>query len=257
MTAAAPLRGTSPSGTGPVLAVVQARSGSTRLPAKVLAPLGGTTVLGLLLQRLARARALDAVVVATTTLPDDDAVQAEAEAHGAAVVRGPVDDVLERFGLALDRFAPAAVVRLTADCPLGDPALVDEAVAPVLAGEADVVTNGTEGYLRGFDVEAVRADALARARAEATDPTDRVHVTPWLYRPEAGLRVVELPWPEDHGHLRLTVDAPEDLEVVRAVVDRVDDPVAAPWRAFVEVLEADPALAAVNAHVRQKDPSEG
>lgn len=257
MTAAAPSPGTSPSGTGPVLAVVQARSGSTRLPGKVLAPLGGTTVLGLLLQRLARARTLDAVVVATTTLPEDDAVEAEAAAHGAAVVRGPVDDVLERFGLALDRFAPAVVVRLTADCPLGDPALVDDAVAPVLAGEADVVSNGTDGYLRGFDVEAVRADALARARTEATDPIDRVHVTPWLYRPEAGLRVVELPWPEDHGHLRLTVDAPEDLEVVQAVVHRVDDPVTAPWHAFAAVLEADPALASLNADVRQKAVEEG
>lgn len=238
--------------TGRVLAVIQARMGSTRLPGKVLAPLAHTTVLGLLLQRLDAATLVDTVAVATTTKASDDTIAAEATTHGAHVVRGPEDDVLARFLIAVDEFDPDVVVRLTADCPLVDPALVDSAVARVLTGEVAVASYGSARYLRGFDVEVFTAAALRTAARAADEAPQRVHVTPYLYQHPEQFPGEVLPWPVDHGHLRLTVDTPEDLQVVTAVVERVADPLTATWAEFAAVLEADPSLAAVNAHVRQK-----
>ncbi|HWJ96968.1 MAG TPA: hypothetical protein VNQ33_02345, partial [Acidimicrobiales bacterium] len=161
------------------------------------------------------------------------------------------------FVLAVDASRAAIAVRLTADCPLTDPYWVDATVEPVAAGRADLAHNAGPAYVRGFDVEAVATAALRQAAESATAPHERVHVTPWLYEQGDRFRIEEVAWPDDGSDLRLTVDTDDDLAVVRAVCDRVPDPVTASWQDFVAVLRDDPALAARNAHVRQKDVGEG
>lgn len=200
-----------------VVAVVQARMTSSRLPGKVLADIGGQPALALLLSRLERARELDTVVVATSWDTSDDPVATAAEAAGVRVVRGPLDDVLERYRLAA---SGDAVVRITGDCPLVDPQLVDRAVEIWKQGSYDYVANCLEprSFPDGLDVEVIARDALEAVAGEAVDPSDREHVTPFLReRPErfrqAALEL-EPPFPD----MRITLDTAEDLQRIRQLV---------------------------------------
>lgn len=197
---------------------------SKRLPGKSLADVGGEPSLTLLLRRLSRARELGRVVVATSTGQDDDPVAEVAEASGAEVHRGPLEDVLARFaGAARGHEGP--VVRITADCPLVDAGVVDAVVRLLLESpDADYASNiEPRGFPKGLDVEALTSDALARLDSEAAEPSHREHVT-LLARERPDLyRRVNLPGSEDLVELRWTVDHPEDLEFVRLVVDRLGD----------------------------------
>jgi spore coat polysaccharide biosynthesis protein SpsF (cytidylyltransferase family) len=202
------------------LVVVQARMGSTRLPGKVLADLAGRPLLGFLLDRLAGLPWER--VVATSDLGRDDPVAAAAAEVDVPVVRGPEQDVLARFALALDTHAPDVVVRLTADCPLTDPELVRRAIELQNATGADYVSNTVvRTFPDGLDVEVVRASALAQAAAEATDPFDREHVTPFVYRHPDRFSHEVLRNDVDLSAERWTVDTAEDLEFVRSVVDQL------------------------------------
>lgn len=215
--------------------IVQARMGSTRLPGKVLADLGGRTALGLLVARLATAE-VGHVVVATSDLPRDDRLAAEATRLGVTVVRGSETDVLDRFRLVLDRVPGDPVIRLTADCPLTDPALVQAAVALHRTAGADYTSNSLERtFPDGLDVEVMRAAALQEAAAEATEPEEREHVTPFLYRHPARYRLASLETAALLGHERWTLDTAEDLASLRAIVDALPDPVHAGWRDILAV----------------------
>ncbi len=217
------------------LVVVQARMGSTRLPGKVLADLGGTTALGLMLDRLAR---LDVglVVVATTEHHRDEPVVKLAEARGAAVIRGSEADVLERFGHALDRFPADHVVRLTADCPLVDPDIVAGVLALHQRAGVDYTSNTLERtFPDGLDVEVVTAAALREAVAEATLPVEREHVTPFVYTRASRYRLASLSTAADLGRERWTLDTPGDLARLRAIVAALDDPITARWRDVLAV----------------------
>ena len=164
------------------LCVVQARTGSTRLPGKVLQDLGGRPLLRFMLDRLADLR-VDDVVIATSTLDRDDAVVEIAFDAGRQVVRGSELDVLDRFAGALLTHPADHVVRLTADCPLADPVLVESVLARHLDRGADYTSNVfPRTFPRGLDCEVMTADALRAADAEAIDPAEREHVTPFLYR---------------------------------------------------------------------------
>lgn len=203
------------------ICIVQARTGSTRLPGKVLADVGGMTMLTFLLRRLQPLR-VDRVVVATTENPADDDVAALAHDEGAEVVRGPEDDVLGRFALALDRFPARTVVRITADCPLTDPALADAALGIRDVTGADYVSNTlVRTFPDGLDVEVIDADALRSAATEAVDPVEREHVTPFVYRRPERFALRTLRNPEMLGDLRWTVDTADDLRFVRDVVARL------------------------------------
>ncbi len=219
------------------VAVVQARMSSTRLPGKVLADLGGRPVLEWVVSRLRDSRELAGVVVATSDEPGDDPV---AEAAPARVVRGPLADVLGRYAIAARDLGFEGLVRVTADCPLIDPAVVDEVVAAWRAGEADYVANVIEPrtYPVGMDTEVVSADALLAADAEATEPYDREHVTPFVRsRPERfPQRAVTLDPPRPD--VRLTLDTAEDLERLRAVVGATG-----PDASLAELVAAADALA--------------
>jgi spore coat polysaccharide biosynthesis protein SpsF len=192
-----------------VNAVIQARSSSTRLPGKVLRPLAGRSVLGWVVRAAAAAPGVDQVVVATSDAADDDAVAAEASRLGASVVRGPLDDVLARFAVALEQYPADAVIRLTADCPLLDPALIGR-LATLWRAEPSLdylSTTLVRTLPRGFDAELVRADVLAEQVASAVG-AHREHVTSGVYSQPSRYSctgIVVSPAAED---LRVTLDTP-------------------------------------------------
>jgi spore coat polysaccharide biosynthesis protein SpsF (cytidylyltransferase family) len=193
---------------------------STRLPGKVLMPLADEPGLVRMMQRVARVRMADQRLVATSTDPSDDAVVEVCQRHGITCVRGPLDDVLGRF---LDALPPTCdvVVRLTGDCPLVDPAIVDRHIGAFLSAdpEVDYVTNGVRRTMPdGLDVEVLSRRVLERAGREAIDSADREHVTPWVQRHARMLPVVQ---EVDLSELCWTVDSNRDYEFVAAVYDEL------------------------------------
>jgi len=235
-----------------VNAVIQARASSTRLPGKVLRPLAGRSVLGWVVRAAAAAPGVDQVIVATSDAADDAPVAAEAARLGALCVRGPLDDVLARFAVAVSSYPAEAVIRLTADCPLLDPALIGR-LATIWRAEPAldyVSTTLVRTLPRGFDAELVRASVLAEQVDEAVG-SDREHVTSGIYRQPSRYAcsgVVVAPAADD---LRVTLDTPEDWRLLEAVVTELGDR-PGDWREVVALLRSRPDLVALNAHVEQK-----
>jgi spore coat polysaccharide biosynthesis protein SpsF (cytidylyltransferase family)/RimJ/RimL family protein N-acetyltransferase len=173
------------------------------------------------------------VVVATSTLDRDDAVAAIAQRCGVGVVRGSEQDVLSRFVTALDEFPASTVVRLTADCPLTDPAVVAAVLDRHHEAEADYTSNVLpRSFPKGLDVEVMSAVALRTADREATEAAEREHVTPFLYRRPERFRLVNLDSTLAAGDERWTVDTADDLERVRAILATIGDPLA-DWQTFL------------------------
>ena len=194
---------------------------SSRLPGKALMDIGGRPALVLLLERLKRAHELDAIVVATSVARDDDPIAAAAERAGVHVVRGPLEDVLERNRIACEAVGAAAIARITADCPVLDPAVVDEVVALWRRTGASYATNTLEPrtWPDGMDVEVIAADALAASAAESDDPYDREHVSEFVRTRPQRFEHARLDLNRDLGHVRVTLDLLEDLERLRRVVE--------------------------------------
>ena len=205
-----------------VLAILQARMSSTRLPGKVMADVAGAPMILRQIERLQRAPSLTRIVVATSDEPGDDPLAAALEAAGIPVFRGSLHDVLARFIGAIDAFGPADVaVRLTADCPLADPGVIEATVALREATGADYAANAGERrtFPRGLDVEVFKVAALRAAAAESADLYDREHVTPFLYRRPDRFTLAFHHQAVDEGEVRWTVDRPDDLAFVRSVYD--------------------------------------
>lgn len=206
-----------------MVAVVQARMGSSRLPGKVLREVAGRPLLAWMLERVGLAASLDSVLVATTTQRRDDAVAAVAASAGAAVARGSEDDVLDRYLLACNQASAGTIVRLTADCPLLAPEVIDRVVEDFARGGADLVTNAPPAgrtFPDGMDVEVFGAEALRRAAAEATLAADREHVTSYFHHsPSFVVRTVDLEPPL--GDVRITVDTAADLALVGDLLTRL------------------------------------
>lgn len=236
-----------------VTAVIQARTGSTRLPGKVLLPAAGASLLQRMVERVSAARTPSAVVIATTELPADDAIVAIARRAGVDCVRGHATDCLDRHITAARATAADAVVKIPSDCPLIDPDTIDRVIGAFLAEpDVDYVSNlHPPTWPDGFDVEVMTRGALETAGREATRPLDREHTTPFLWDNPERFVTHNVAWQTgldySQSH-RLTLDYPEDYAVIRAVFDEL----WAPGRAFglaeiVELLESRPALARINA----------
>lgn len=237
------------------LAIVQARMGSTRLPGKVLHPLGPGTLLSWVVRAARGAPSVASVVVATTQAPVDDAIVEACAALDVAVHRGPTDDVLTRFVGATEIQSGEPIVRLTADCPLLDPDVIDAVVTSFGPDDDYVSTTQPRTLPRGLDVEAFSAQALASADAGATG-VERVHVTPFLYQHPERFRIRGLTFAPPADDLRVTVDTIDDLRLVEAVVAELGDR-PPPWRELVALLRGRPDLTAINAATRQKELEEG
>lgn len=236
-----------------VVAGIQARTSSTRLPGKVLADVGGTPLILRVVERARACRSVDEVLVLTSVEASDDALVTLLEERRVPVRRGPLQDVLARYAALLDEHDPRYVVRVTGDCPLIEPSFVDLQVAALEAYDADVtsVPPACEGALAGQKVLSARA--LRRA-SSSTDPRDREHVGGFfLQRHAAELRLVELDVDARYHRpgLRLSVDEPADLELVRALVARVEARCGPRFSLLdvLAVLDAEPSLLALNGSV--------
>lgn len=238
-----------------IVATIEARMTSTRLPGKVLKPILGQPMLSLLIERLKRSK-VDAIVVATTDKPSDDAVEALAHQLGVGCFRGSEDDVLDRVLRAAQSVNADLIVEITGDCPLVDPGVVNRIIDSFLATGVDYACNTLNGtYPRGLDVKVFPTAVLAEVESLTQDPADREHVSLYIYEhPERyRLHSVESGLPEHCADWRLTVDTPDDFALIEAIYQRLypnkpdftlDDVVA--------LLQAHPELAALNQHIQQK-----
>ena len=246
--------------------------GSSRLPGKVLLDIAGKPMLQHVIERTRRARMLDSVTVATTTDTSDDPVAVFAASMGVACTRGSLHDVLDRYYRAAQTHSADIVIRITGDCPVIDPALIDLAVTTLLDGGYDFVANRLPPpFMRtfpiGLDVEVCTFAAIERAWREADQLFHREHVMPFVYEgvtlnPENGLvqtgsstrgfKIAIINHTPDYGSLRWTVDTPEDLEMIRRVFDALEDKNNFTWYDLLSLVQTRPALTEINAQVRHK-----
>ncbi|OGS47955.1 MAG: hypothetical protein A3K68_07845 [Euryarchaeota archaeon RBG_16_68_13] len=240
------------------VAIVQARMGSTRLPGKVLKDIGGRTMLARVIERTSRSKLIDRIVVATTTESVDEPVVAESTNLKVPIFRGSQEDVLDRYYRAAEEQDADPIVRITSDCPLVDPEVIDQVLALYRREMPDYASNViTRTFPLGLDVEVLSRDALARAWRLATKPFERAHVTPFIYQRPDRFRLAALRADQDYSKYRWTVDTPEDLEFVRAVYACLGVDGHFGWREILSLVEREPTLAAINRGVRQKALEEG
>jgi spore coat polysaccharide biosynthesis protein SpsF len=251
-----------------VVAIIQARMGSTRLPGKVLKDLDGETVLARLVNRLRRARLIDEVLVATTDRAADDVILEECRSLSVLVSRGDENDVLDRYFRAAQLAKAEVVVRVTSDCPLIDPEITDKTILAFLEAGPDYASNVlVRTYPRGLDTEVMSVAALGRAWQGARERYEREHVTPYIYEHPAEFKLLSVTGDADYSSHRWTVDTSEDLEFVRAVYLRLkntrlkntqlkDNPIFL-WRDVLDLLDREPELMELNRSVMQKALHEG
>jgi spore coat polysaccharide biosynthesis protein SpsF len=234
-----------------VLVVVQARTSSTRLPQKVLLPLAGKPLLVRMLERVRAARTPFQLCVATTTDAGDDPVARLADDAGVACVRGHPTDLLDRHVQAARQADAQAVVKIPSDCPLIDPRVIDRVIGTFLDDPSfDYVSNlHPATWPDGYDVEVMTRPAIETAHREATRPHEREHTTPFLWDQPGRFRLKNVAWERDLQMThRLTIDYPEDYEVVRAVFEALHREGSAPFglEEILAYLEAHPEVFRIN-----------
>lgn len=206
--------------TNTTIAILQARTSSTRLPGKVLKPILGRPMLERQLERLGRCRRIDKLVVATSSDESDNAIEALCSGLGIDSFRGSLNDVLDRFYRAALQYRPKFVVRLTGDCPLADPLLIDALVDFFLKGNYDYASNALQPtFPDGLDAEIMRFRCLRAAWKEAALPSQREHVTPFIYNHPERFHIGSYTNAVDYSKLRWTVDEPEDFQMVTRIYE--------------------------------------
>lgn len=240
-----------------IVAIVQARMASTRLPGKVLADIDGEPMLSRVVVRARRSKHLDRLIVATSVEPEDDPITELCAELGFEYSRGSAMDVLDRCFQAAREFEAQTVVRLTADCPLIDPGVIDQTIEAFFAVEtgADFATNRLpweRTFPIGLDTEICTMEALEIAWQEAEEQHQREHVMPFLYENPDRFRILHVQNEVDYGHLRWTVDTADDLAFVREIYKRFHGRDDFSWLEILELLEKEPALTKLNAHVQHK-----
>ncbi|PJG59347.1 cytidylyltransferase domain-containing protein [Aeromonas cavernicola] len=201
-----------------ILGILQARTSSSRLPNKVLKELCGEPMLARQIERLQRSQRLDKLLVATSDQPADRAIATLCEKLGVPCFCGPLDDVLLRFYLAARPYNPTHIVRLTGDCPLADPMVIDELITLHLTGKFDYSSNcSNPSYPDGLDAEIMSGKTLATLQEKATTQADREHVTYYVRRHPEQFSMGELQRTPSLAHLRWTVDEPADFELVARI----------------------------------------
>lgn len=237
-----------------IIGIIQARMGSTRLPGKVLLDLAGESMLVRVMNRIHRAQKLDELVVATTTHSADRVIAKLCAKHGWACFRGREEDVLDRYFQAAKEHHADVVVRITSDCPLIEPEIIDLTVRQFLQEDSlDYVSNTLppRTFPRGLDVEVMSFEALERAWREDDNPAWREHVTPYIYRHPEKFTIQTVMNDQDYSHMRWTVDTPEDLAFVRRIYDHFGHD-RFYWREVIALLEEHPEWLEINRHVVQK-----
>jgi spore coat polysaccharide biosynthesis protein SpsF len=236
-----------------IVAIVQARMGSSRLPGKVLMDLGGETVLARVVGRLRRSKLVNEIMVATTDSGVDDAIVHECRRIEVSSFRGSEPDVLDRYYEAARVSAATTVVRITSDCPVIDPQLVDETIRVFQRQHGDCARNSfPRTYPRGLDTEVFTVGALEQAWRDAHEPYEREHVTPYFYEHPELFRLVSQCGQIDYSQYRWTLDTAEDLELLRTIYARFSNEDFFSWSDAVQLMAREPELAGLNSNVVQK-----
>lgn len=240
-----------------IVAIIQARMSSSRLPGKVMLDIAGKPMLSWVVERVRRSKRIQMVGVATTTDPSDDALAQYCQTQGYTCYRGNLFDVLDRYYQAALKFQADVVVRITADCPLIDAEVVDQTINELLANGADFSANRLpppwkRTFPIGLDTEVCTFAALERAWKEAREPFEREHVMPYLYDQEGRFNVRVVNHDPDYGAMRWTVDTPQDIQLVREIYKRFDGREYFGWEEVLRLFEQEPELAGINADVRHK-----
>lgn len=253
-----------------VVAIIQGRMSSSRLPGKILADISGQPMLSRVMIRTSRAKTLDQIIFATTTDASDDPVAEYCDLAGLDYTRGSLFDVLDRYYQTALHAKADVVVRITADCPVIDSELIDNVVNTLLEDEYDFVCNRLphqRTYPIGLDVEACTFKILKKAWKEAKEPQHREHAMPYFYEgvqlsalsrqlsegiSPRGFKVALLNHVTDFGDYRWTVDTPEDLEFMREVYKRFDGRDDFSWKEVLDLVHNNPELMKINAGVEHK-----
>lgn len=255
------------------VAIIQARMSSSRLPGKVLLDIVGQPMLSRVFERVRRASSIDQVVVATTLESSDDAIENFCKERQYPCFRGSLQDVLDRYYQAARLFKADVVVRITADCPVIDPQLIDKTVA-AFWGRPDWRTALERGeeltpvydfaanrlpppwkrtYPIGLDVEVCSFTGLERAWREAVEPHQREHVMPYFYDQEGRFRYTVLNYEQDFGNMRWTVDTPQDLELIRKIYAHFGGRDDFSWLEILDLFMKDESLSRINADTPHKN----
>lgn len=235
------------------VAIVQARMGSSRLPGKVMLDLGGESVLSRVVERVRRAKLVQEVIVATTSHPADQNIVGECGRLAVHCFRGSESDVLDRYYWAATEASADTIIRITADCPLVDPFLIDKTIARLSDAGADYASNVLpRTYPRGLDVEAMTSSALAQTWRDAREPHQREHVTPYIYQQPEKFRLAALTGKIDYSSYRWTLDTPEDLQMLKMLYARLQNRDDFGWEDAMAIVQKEPRLAEINAGVVQK-----
>lgn len=237
-------------------AIIQARMGSTRLSGKVMKGIKDKTVLQHVIERVQQSKLVDEVIIATTVHERDNVIENEANKHGVKVFRGSEGDVLSRYYFAAKENAIDVVIRITSDCPLIDPYVMDDIINIYISGNYEIATNASADishrtFPRGLDVEVFSFNALEKAYNNAKETYQREHVTPYIYENSEKSFIYKNNI--DYSKYRWTLDTEEDFELISKVYDRLykgkhdfylND--------IIELFESEPCLYQINAHIEQK-----
>lgn len=231
-----------------VVAIIQSRMGSKRLPGKSLLPIADQPLLGHVIDR-AKGKIVDEVLVATTLEPEDDSIIEFCVSKGVHAFRGSAEDVLDRFYQAALASKAELVVRITADDPFKDPAVIDRITDIVRSDESlDYASNTLEPtFPEGLDIEVFRFRALERAWREARLPSEREHVTPYIWKQPTVFRLKNVNHSVNLSHLRWTIDYPEDLQFAREVYKRLYSGQVFGIDDILKLLSREPELSGLNA----------
>jgi len=236
-----------------IVAIIQGRMGSSRLPGKVMAEIAGKPMLFHVVNRVRRAKKIHQVAVATSTHASDDPIAVFCDGNGISCFRGSEEDVLDRFYRAAKHFQADVIVRLSSDCPLHDPEVIDRVVEALLEGDADFVSGGMKTtYPDGLDAAAFPMAVLDQTWREAKLTSDREHVTTYIHKHPEIFRLKTVRCNEDLSHHRWTVDEPQDLEFVRTVYSHLGD-VPFGMRDILDLLTRHPELNKINTGIARNE----
>lgn len=239
-----------------IIAIIQARMGSTRLPGKVLKKVKNRMLLEYQLERIHQSQLLDDIVIATTKKEKDKMIVDFCNDRDIHVFQGSEDNVLERYFHAAKEYGADVIVRLTSDCPLIDPELIDEAIRLYLESKnnVDYASNTlVRSYPRGLDIEVFSFKALKQSYQQAILESEKEHVTPYIYNHPEKFKFVNLESLEDYSFHRWTVDTEEDFELVKRIIkETYPHTKDIKWKDIIKIMEQNPSWIEINAHVEQK-----
>lgn len=241
-----------------VVAIIQARMGSSRLPGKILKPLVDKKVLDHVIQRVLKVPSIHSVVIATTTEPEDDIIVEQSKINGVHCYRGSKENVLSRYYNAAKEYDADVIVRITSDCPLIDPIITENVIQHFFDTEADYTSNKTTPtFPRGLDTEVFSMRALETCFEKAYNNIHTEHVTPYIYLHKEDFVISEYTWPKNYANYRWTLDTSEDYELITKMYevlykkDEIFD-----WLKGIALMEENPELVKINNEIRQKELGE-